>query len=80
VGTEAGAGAEVQAALVAARDALRAVLAEVDGYLATLRPVLGREIRQIFDRELTAAEDAVRALTRALEALGGEAGVGMGQR
>ncbi len=80
MGTEAGAGAEVQAALLAARDALRAVLAELDGYLATLRPVLGREIRQIFDRELTATEDAVRTLTRALEALGGEAGVGMGQR
>jgi len=76
VGTETGAGAEVQAALVVARDALRAVLAGVDGYLATLRPVLGREIRQIFDRELTAAEDAVRALGGALEALGGEAGSG----
>lgn len=76
MGTETGAGAEVQAALVVARDALRAVLAGVDGYLATLRPVLGREIRQIFDRELTAAEDAVRALTRALEAVGGEAGRG----
>ena len=70
----------MQAALLAARDALRAVLAGVDGYLATLRPVLGREIRQIFDRELTAAEDAVRALERALEALGGEAGGGVGQR
>ncbi len=67
--TEAGAGGEVQAALVAARDALRAVLAEVDGYLVTLRPVLGREIRQIFDRELTATEDAVRALDGALQAL-----------
>jgi len=76
VRTELGAGGEVRAALLAARDALRAVLAEVDGYLATLRPVLGREIRQIFDRELTAAEDAVRALGRALEALGGEAGSG----
>ncbi|MCI0371350.1 MAG: hypothetical protein L0214_08200 [candidate division NC10 bacterium] len=80
MGTEAGAGAEIQATLVAARDALRAVLAEVDGYLATLRPVLGREIRQIFDRELTTAEDAVRALEGALEALGGEAGDSAGQR
>lgn len=69
----------MQAALVAARDALRAVLAGVDSYLATLRPVLGREIRQIFDRELTATEDAVRALEGALEALGGEAGSGVGQ-
>ena len=80
MGTETGAWAEVQAALVAARDALRAVLAGVDSYLATLRPVLGREIRQIFDRELTAAEDAVRALERTLEALGGEAGGRAGQR
>ena len=68
--------AEVQAALVAARDTLRAVLAGVDEYLATLRPVLGREIRQIFDRELTAAEEAVRALERALEALSGKTGAG----
>ena len=70
------AGAEAQAALVAARDALRAILAGVDEYLATLRPVLGREIRQIFDRELTAAEEAVRALERALEALSGKTGAG----
>lgn len=68
--------AEAQAALVAARDALRAILAGVDEYLATLRPVLGREIRQIFDRELTVAEDAVRALERALEAHSGETGAG----
>lgn len=79
MGTEAGDGAEVQAALAAARDALRAVLAELDAYLATLRPVLGREIRQIFDRELTATEDAVRTLTRALEGLSAGAGGGAGQ-
>ena len=72
--------AEVQAALVAARDTLRAVLAGVDEYLATLRPVLGREIRQIFDRELTAAEEAVRALEEALQALAGEAGGGAERR
>jgi len=74
VGSEGG--GEARAALTAGRDALRAVLAEVDAYLGTLRPVLGREIRQIFDRELTAAEEAVRALERALEALAGEAGGG----
>ena len=72
--------AEVQAALVAARDALRAILAGVDEYLATLRPVLGREIRQIFDRELTAAEEAVRALEQALQALSGQAGGGAERR
>ena len=76
MGTETGAGAEAQAALMAARDALQAVLAGVGEYLATLRPVLGREIRQIFDRELTAAEEAVRALERALEALSGKTGAG----
>ena len=53
---------------------MRAVLAGVDEYLATLRPVLGRELRQIFDRELTAAEEAVRTLERALQALSGQAG------
>lgn len=79
MGSEAGGGEEARAAVVAARDALRAVLAEVDGYLATLRPVLGREIRQIFDRELTVAAEAVRALERALQALAAE-GAGGGER
>ncbi len=78
MGTESA--AEAQAALVAARDALREILAAVDEYLATLRPVLGREIRQIFERELTAAEDAVRALEQALQALSGEAGGGAERR
>lgn len=77
MGSEAGAGEEARAAVLAARDALRAVLAEVDAYLGTLRPVLGREIRQIFDRELTAVSEAVRALERALQALAaGAAGGG----
>jgi hypothetical protein len=69
VGSEA---AEARAALTAGRDALRAVLAELDAYLATLRPVLGREIPQIFARELAAVADAVRGLTEALEGLGDE--------
>jgi hypothetical protein len=78
VGSESA--AEAQAALVAARDALRAILGGVDEYLATLRPVLGREIRQIFERELAAAEEAVRALERALQALSGEASGGTERR
>lgn len=77
--SEPGAGEEARATVVAARDALRAVLAEVDAYLATLRPVLGREIRQIFDRELTAVAEAVRALERALQALA-EGAAGGGKR
>lgn len=64
--------AEARAALTAGRDALRAVLAELDAYLATLRPVLGREIPQIFARELAAVADAVQALSKALEVLGDE--------
>ncbi|MBI3002286.1 MAG: hypothetical protein HYY54_01395 [candidate division NC10 bacterium] len=69
MGSEA---AEARAALTSGRDALRAVLAELDAYLATLRPVLGREIPQIFARELAAVADAVQALTQALEGLGDE--------
>lgn len=79
MGSEGGAGEEARAAVVAARDALRGVLAEVDAYLGTLRPVLGREIRQIFDRELTAVSEAVRALERALQALA-EGAAGGGKR
>ncbi|MBI4390629.1 MAG: hypothetical protein HY575_01990 [candidate division NC10 bacterium] len=69
MGSEA---AEARAALTSGRDALRAVLAELDAYLATLRPVLGREIPQIFAPELAAVADAVQALTQALEGLGDE--------
>jgi len=79
VESEPGAWEEARDAVAAARDALRAVLAEVDAYLGTLRPVLGREIRQIFDRELTAVAEAVRALERALQALA-EGAAGGGKR